>query len=57
MSRDFEEIVKRIWESEIKRLNEHLVKESKPISDLLSRETPQITTRDGGQYRLIEMPS
>jgi uncharacterized protein (UPF0216 family) len=52
LSRDFEEIIKCIWESEIKRINEHLVKESKPISDLLNCETPQITTRDGGQYTI-----
>lgn len=47
MSRDLERILRHIWEDEIKRLNDHLAKETRPLSELLEVESPQITTRRG----------
>ena len=62
MSRDVERALRRIWEAEVKRLNDHLARETKPLSELLKAETPQITTRRGHIYmvdkeRLLKLAS
>lgn len=53
MRRNIERALRRIWEAEVKRLNDHLAKESKPLSELLKADSPQITTR-GGRVHVVD---
>jgi len=62
LSRDVERVLRRIWEAEIKKLNDHLARETKPLSELLRAEVPQITTRRGyihmvDKERLLKLAS
>ncbi len=42
-----ERMLDRIWRSEVERINEHLPREFKSLSELLKSQTPHVTTRSG----------